>query len=79
MITQDYTTQIIGENTEVTMMSPYGGTIYVDIDGDTDCEVSIEGAIDMPYFIQGTIIFLRGPLYYKGYFYILFHCRSNNK
>ena len=58
MITQDYTTKIIGKNTVVTMMSPYGGTIYVDIDGDTDCEVSIEGAIDMPYFIQGTI---RGP------------------
>ena len=76
MITQDYTTKIIGENTEVTMMSPYGGTIYVDIDGDTDCEVTIEGAIDMPYFIQGAI---RGPLYYKGYFYILSYCRSNNK
>ena len=56
MITQDYTTKIIGENTVVTMMSPYGGTIYVDIDGDTDCEVTIEGAIDMPYFIQGTMI-----------------------
>ena len=53
MITQDYTTKIIGENTVVTMMSPYGGTIYVDINGDTDCEVTIEGAIDMPYFIQG--------------------------
>ena len=35
-------------------MSPYGGTIYVFLESDASFDMTINGAIEMPYFIQGT-------------------------
>ena len=36
-ITQEYGRWMLGDSTEATLMSPYGGTIYVIIYGDADC------------------------------------------
>ena len=35
------------------MMSPYGGTIYVDRSADASFDMVIDGVIEMPYFIGG--------------------------
>ena len=56
---------MLGDSTEATLMSPYGGTIYVIIYGDADCEVTIDGAIDMPYFIQGRNVWIDVSKYRK--------------
>ena len=37
----------------ITMMSPYGGTIYVIVGEKVSFDVTIDGVIEMPYFIQG--------------------------
>ena len=37
----------------ITMMSPYGGTIYVIVGKKVSFNVTIDGVIEMPYFIQG--------------------------
>ena len=40
----------------ITMMSPYGGTIYVIMKKahyNTSFDITIDGVIEMPYFIQG--------------------------
>ena len=40
----------------ITMMSPYGGTIYVIVTKahyNNPFDITINGVIDMPYFIQG--------------------------
>ena len=41
-------------NSSIKMMSPYGGTIYVALSNDASFDMTIDGAIEMPYFIQGT-------------------------
>ena len=64
-ITQEYGRWMLGDSTEATLMSPYGGTIYVIIYGDADCEVTIDGAIDMPYFIQGRNVWIDVSKYRK--------------
>ena len=39
----------------ITMMSPYGGTIYVIVGKNAaSFDMTIDGVIEMPYFIQGT-------------------------
>ena len=45
-------------NSTINMMSPYGGTIYVyrSAGNDASFDMVIDGAIEMPYFIQGTYI-----------------------
>ena len=43
-------------SSSIEMMSPYGGTIYVTLSNDASFEMTIDGAIEMPYFIQGTKI-----------------------
>ena len=42
-------------NSTIKMMSPYGGTIYVErsAGNDDSFDMVIDGAIEMPYFIQG--------------------------
>ena len=60
LITQDYTDLL--DNTGVTMMSPYGGGIYVIVRGNQlgeqggqfHCDVTFKGAIEIPYFVQGS-------------------------
>ena len=38
----------------ITMMSPYGGTIYVIVGKNAaSFDMTIDGVIEMPYFIQG--------------------------
>ena len=65
LVTQDYTDLL--DNTGVTMMSPYGGGIYVTVRGNRlgeqggkfECNVTFKGGvIEMPYFVQGTYIAL---------------------
>ena len=41
-------------SSSIKMMSPYGGTIYVTLSNDASFDMTIDGAIEMPYFIQGT-------------------------
>ena len=49
LITMEYPTF----NSSIKMMSPYGGTIYAILKDYTSFDITIEGAIEMPYFIQG--------------------------
>ena len=55
LIWSDYTggSNRIGSNTTINMMSPYGGAIYVVLKNNASFEFTVDGAIEMPYFIQG--------------------------
>ena len=44
-------------NSSMQLMSPYGGTIYVFLESDASFDMTINGAIEMPYFIQGKKFF----------------------
>ena len=46
-------------NSSMQLMSPYGGTIYVFLESDASFDMTINGAIEMPYFIQGKKIFFK--------------------
>ena len=50
LISMEYTAL----NSSMQLMSPYGGTIYVFLESDASFDMTINGAIEMPYFIQGT-------------------------
>ena len=50
LLTMEYETL----SSSIKMMSPYGGTIYVTLSNDASFDMTIDGAIEMPYFIQGT-------------------------
>ena len=57
LVWSDYTggTDRMGSNNTITMMSPYGGSIFVylyDIN-EAYFDITIEGAIEMPHFIHG--------------------------
>ena len=80
VIFQDYDYRMFGENTEVKLMSPYGGTIYVNVLGDVECDVTISGGIEMPYFVQGKqTIFYSSSLKLINFCFIINFHRSNNK
>ena len=52
LITQVYYPESLSNST-INMMSPYGGTIYVDRSADASFDMVIDGVIEMPYFIGG--------------------------
>ena len=80
VIFQDYDYRMFGKNTEVKLMSPYGVTIYVNVLGDVECDVTISGGIEMPYFVQGKqTIFYSSSLKLINFCFIINFHRSNNK
>ena len=52
LITQVYYPESLSNST-INMMSPYGGTIYVDRSADASFDMVVDGVIEMPYFIGG--------------------------